>query len=150
MNKILLILLTLIASYYLTGCISVPMASLEADTARKEFSSPSQDISGLYIFRTPLPSYQDILVKRSIYLDDELIGDSLPKTYFYREVQPGKHKLSTESEFSNNDLTIDIKGGRNYFIRQYLKMGLLSAATGIELVSEEEGRKRVLKSKLAK
>ncbi len=71
-------------------------------------------------------------------------------TYFYKEVQRGKHKLSTESEFSNNDLSIDAEKGRNYFVRQYIKMGLLVGGANLELVSEDEGMKGVLECKLAK
>jgi hypothetical protein len=70
-------------------------------------------------------------------------------TYFYKEVQSGGHILSTESEFSNNDLLLDAEAGRNYFVRQYIKMGLFVGGANLELVSEEEGKKGVLECKLA-
>lgn len=147
MFKKLLILSTLMVSSYLTGCASVPMAPIEDDTARKEFQSPSQGNAGLYIFRNS--SFGGIL-KKSVYLDGELIGETAPMTYFYKEVQPGEHKLSTESEFSDNDLIIQTKDGENHFIRQYIKMGLFVGGANLEVVSEEEGKEGVRECQLAK
>jgi hypothetical protein len=40
--------------------------------------------------------------------------------------------------------------GQNYFVRQYLKMGLLTAGANLKVVSPEEGQKGVLECKLAK
>jgi len=147
MFKKSLIILTLIASSYLAGCASVPMASPEEDMAKKEFSPPSSGMAGLYIFRNS--SFGGAL-KKSIYVDGELLGETGPMTYFYKEVQSGKHDLSTESEFSDNSVKIDAGNGENYFIRQYIKMGLFVGGANLEQVSEEEGKKAVLECKLAK
>jgi hypothetical protein len=147
-NKILFIFV-LVSLFELVGCVSIPLAPTEQDAARKQFPMPAQDTAGVYIYRNHLATRQGLLVKRSIYMDDKLLGDTLPDTYFFREVKPGIHKISTESEFSNNDLTLDAEAGKNYFVHQFLKMGLLSAATGIELVPEDVGKKGVLNSQLA-
>jgi len=64
-------------------------------------------------------------------------------------ISPGEHTLSTESEFSNNTLQFRAEPKRNYFFRQYIKMGLLVGGANIEAVSEEEGRKGVLNCKEA-
>ncbi len=149
-NKVLILLAFWVLSIFMVGCVSVPMASLEDDVARKQFSSPPEDVAGLYIFRRPHSSRQDILLKKALYIDGDLIGDSLPNKFFYREIKPGSHEISTESEFSNNDLTLFVESGKNYFVRQYVKMGLLSAGAGIEQVQEGEGKSNVLKCKLAK
>ena len=71
-------------------------------------------------------------------------------TYFYREVSPGEHTLSTQSEFSNNDLIIKTDQGMNYFVRQYIKMGVFVGGANLELVPEEEGKKGVSECNLAK
>ncbi|MFT5453514.1 MAG: hypothetical protein ACI9N9_003026 [Enterobacterales bacterium] len=147
MMKKVVILITLISSAILTGCASVPMETLENDKFRKEFSSPSKELSGLYIYRNT--NFGGAL-KKSIYIDGKLIGESAPMTYFYRDIQPGKHELSTESEFSENNLIIEVKAGLNYFINQYIKLGVFVGGAGLELVSEEEGKKGVLETKLAK
>ncbi len=79
------------------------MASLEEDKAKKQFFSPPVDKSGLYIYRN---STFGSALKKSVYVDRILIGESAPMTYFYKEVDAGKHTLSTESEFSDNDLIV--------------------------------------------
>lgn len=147
MLKKSLILLTFLISSYLTGCASVPMAPEEDDKARKEFSSPTQGSAGLYIYRN---STFGGALKKSVYVDGELLGETAPKTYFYKEVPPGEHTLSTESEFSNNDMMLKTEGGKNYFVRQYIKFGLVVGGANLELVSEEDGKKGVLECKLAK
>ena len=139
--------LVALAAVYLSGCASVPMASDEADKMRKEFSMPAPDKSGLYIFRD---SNFGAALKKSIYIDGQLIGESAAKTYFYKDIKPGKHTLSTESEFSNNSLEISTKGGQNYFVRQYIKLGLVVGGANFEVVSDKEGKTGVLECKLAK
>jgi len=71
-------------------------------------------------------------------------------TYFYFEVQGGTRKLSTESEFSPNDLILYVEEGNNYFIRQSMRLGVFVGGSDLEQVSEEEGREGVLECKLGK
>lgn len=142
-----IISLTLIAFLFLSGCASVPMAASDKDAAMKTFKTPPANKSGLYVYRD---SYLGAALKKNIYLDGKFIGESAAKTYFYRDIMPGMHTVSTESEFGNNDLKLDAKGGKNYFIRQYIKMGLIVGGANLVLKSEEEGKKGVLATKLAK
>ena len=44
---------------------------------------------------------------------------------------------------------LDAKGGQNYFVRQYIKFGVVVGGANFELVSEEEGKQGVLECKLA-
>lgn len=131
----------------ITGCASVPMASLEEDAARKTFSPPPENLAGLYIYRN---SHAGAPLKKSLYLNGELIGQSGPMTYFYKQIATGEHVVSTESEFGNNDLTIQAKAGKNLFVRQYIKMGVFVAGANLELVDEDIGKKAVLECKLVK
>ena len=136
-----------IVSSCLTGCASVPMAPIEDDALRKQFSLPHNDSSGLYIFRNS--NFGSALTK-SVYLDDEFIGEIAPMTYFYKDVAPGGHIISTESEFSNNDITVNFESGKNYFVHHYMKFGVFNAGANIELVSEHEGKQGVLECQLAR
>lgn len=110
MKKIISILM-LVSALVLTGCATVPMASDEADVQAKQFATPKKTMSGLYIYRD---SIFGSALKKDLYIDDKFIGESAPKVYFYKTVKPGKHKISTESEFGNNDLDITTQGGKNY------------------------------------
>jgi hypothetical protein len=142
----LVVVASLILSAFLNGCATVPMASVESDKERKEFSHPSQGNAGLYIYRN---SAFGGALRKSVYVDGQLVGETAPMTYIYKEVEPGKRILSTESEFSNNDLTLDAKTGQNYFVRQYIKLGLFVGGANLRIVSEEEGKKGVLQCNLA-
>ena len=71
--------------------------------------------------------------------------------FFYEEILGGKeHKISTESEFSPNDLIIKTEDGKNYFVSQYIKLGVFVGGAGVELVDENVGKEIVSKLNLAK
>jgi len=115
MHRKTLTLVILVAATYLNGGASVPMASIDNDTARKSFPSPSPGAAGLYIYRnTTLGG----VLKKDIFIDGERVAETASMTYFYFEVQGGTRKLSTESEFSPNDLILDVEKVDNYFVRQ--------------------------------
>ncbi|WP_341660410.1 DUF2846 domain-containing protein [Vibrio sp.] len=145
MKKILFPLLVLMLT--LGGCATVPMASVEEDAAAKEFPTPPEGKSGLYIFRD---TYLGPILKKTISIDGEEIGETVPSVYFYRIVDAGKHTLSTESEFSANDLIIETESGKNHFIENYIKMGVFVGGANLVEVDEYEGRNRVREINLAK
>jgi hypothetical protein len=145
--KKVLTLLTLVLAVYLTGCATVPMASIEDDQLRKQFSVPSEGKAGVYIYRNS--NFGSALTK-AVYIDDHLVGATAPMTYFFREVPAGQHKLSTQSEFGNNELILMANPGLNYYVRQYIKMGVFVGGANLELMSEEEGKKGVSECNLAK
>lgn len=131
----------------ISGCASVPMGPASQDAALKTFPAPEEGKAGVYIYRN---SFVGKALKKNLYLDGEFIGESANKTYFYRQVQPGEHTISTESEFSDNSFKLIVEAGVNYFVRQYIKMGVFVGGANVELVTEEEGKKGVLASGLAK
>ena len=130
----------------LAGCASVPLASPEADAASKTFAPPPAGKAGLYVFRN---TWVGQSLTKSVYLDGQLIGETSNKVFLHRLVEPGQHKLSTESEFGDNDLEWNAVAGQNHFFRQYIKMGVFVGGANVEAVGEEEGKKEVLECKLA-
>lgn len=130
----------------LVGCASVPLAPKENDAAAKRFTAPSSDSAGVYIFRN---SFVGQALKKSVSIDGKAIGKTANKTYFFKTVAPGSHTLSTESEFGENAILFEAVGGKTYYARQYIKMGVLVGGSNLEMVSEEEGRKEVLECELA-
>jgi len=141
------IALLALVSILFAGCASVPMESVERTAEAKQFNPPSEGSSGLYIYRDS--SFGGAL-KKDVWVDGECIGETAPNVFFYEEVEGDKgHKISTESEFSSNDLLVKMKNGMLYFIRQYIKMGVFVGGAGLELVDEEEGKKAVSDLKMA-
>jgi hypothetical protein len=130
-----------------SGCASVPMASLEDDAIRKEFNAPTDGKAGLYIYRN---SNFGGAIKKNIYVDQQFLGQTAPMVYHYVELDQGEHIVTTESEFGNNDTLLKAEAGVNYFVRAFMKMGLVVAGAGIEQVDEAEGKKGVMACELAK
>ncbi|WP_370541105.1 DUF2846 domain-containing protein [Aquitalea sp. ASV11] len=138
----------LIAAALLTGCASVDMASKEESARAKTFAAPSAGKAGLYIYRN---SFVGKALKKDIFVDGKCVGESGPDVFFRTEVAGGMmHKLDTESEFSANTIELMTETGRNYFVRQYIKLGVFVGGAGLEPVTEEEGKADVLKLELAK
>ena len=147
MLRSLLCTASLVGLLLASGCASVPMASATQDAALKKFASPTADKAGLYVYRN---SFVGQALKKNVYVDGEYLGESANKVYFYKEVTPGQHNLSTESEFSDNAISFLAQGGNNYFAEQYIKMGVFVGGANVKMVSEAEGKKNVLESSLAK
>jgi len=129
-----------------TGCASVKMESKEASDRAKQFAEPGSGKAGVYVYRD---SFVGKALKKDVWIDGKCIGESAPDVFFYTEVDPGKHTLSTESEFSPNDLSILVEAGKNYFYRQFIKMGLMVGGADLESVSQEQGKAAVAKLQLA-
>jgi hypothetical protein len=144
-----LLLATVITAAFLSGCSSVPMESIESSKAAQDFSQPSADSSVIYVYRKDAMAGASL--KKDVLIDDECIGETATGVFFYQEVAGNKeHKISTESEFSANDLIINTESGKLYFVEQYIKMGLLVGGAGLKEIDKEVGMKEVLKLKLAK
>lgn len=131
----------------LSGCASVPMASKEESARLKTFPAPSADKAGLYVYRN---SFVGQALKKRVTVDNALLGESANKVFFYKEIVPGSHTLSTESEFGDNSVNFDAAPGQNYYAEQYIKMGVFVGGAGISMVSEEKGKAGVLECELAK
>ncbi len=140
--------LTAVLTIFLGGCASVPMESTENSNHAKQFNAPSEGKSGLYIYRD---SFVGQALKKDIWVNGNCIGESAPDTFFYEQVEGDKeHKISTESEFSPNDLILKVQAGKNYFIEQFIKMGVFVGGAGLEVVDEKKGMEAVSKLDLAK
>ena len=131
----------------MTGCASVNMESKEASDKAKTFATPTEGNAGLYVYRD---SFVGKALKKDIWVDGRCLGESAPDVFFQTEVKGGmEHEISTESEFSPNKLSLMFEAGKNYFIRQYIKIGALVGGADLEVIPEEQGRAAVSKLNLA-
>jgi hypothetical protein len=145
MNKILTTIAVTVS--LTTGCTSVPMESKEKSELAKQYNSPSEGKAGLYVYRSG--SFGGAL-KKDVWLNGKCVGETAPNMFFYEEIEGNaEHKVSTESEFSSNDLLVKTESGKNYFISQYIKMGVFVGGAGVELVDETKGKKQVSKLDMA-
>lgn len=122
------------------------MAPADSNLKAKSFPAPEEGKSGLYIYRD---SFVGKALKKDVYIDGKCIGETADRVFFYTQVSGNEsHKVSTESEFSPNDLLLNTDAGKNYYVRQYIKMGVFVGGAGLESVSEEEGQRVISKSEV--
>lgn len=118
-----------------TGCASVEMASPEASA--KAFAAPAPGNAGLYVYRD---SALGRSLKKDIRVDGNCLGTSAADVFFHTELESGQtHEISTESEFSPNTLKLMFEAGKNYFVRQYIKLGVFVGGAELEVVPESTG-----------
>ena len=135
-----------LCAWFVTGCASVPMASLDRDTQLKKFNPPPANKSALYVYRD---SFIGQALKKTVYLDKKILGETANKVYFYKLINPGSHLIATSSEFGQNGLKFNAAPGKNYFVKQYIKPGLIVGGSNVALVDETVGKNAVLRCKLA-
>ncbi len=127
-----------------SACASVPMAPPEKDRAAKEFkTTPGK--ANLYVFRD---EGMGAAVKMSVLLDDKIMGDTAAKTFLVETVEPGKHALVSKTE---NDARLDFtaEAGKNVYVWQEVKMGLMSARSALHVLEEAEAKPRISECSLA-
>ncbi len=146
MFKKILVTSALISFVFISGCASVPMASINQDTAMKTFAPPSSDKAGLYIFRD---TFRGQGMKKKIYIDGVELAESANKVYFYIALTPGTHTISTADNYDNHKVTFTAESGKNYFAEQFIEMRLTDSLAGIKMVSDAAGKAGVLQSNLA-
>ena len=153
------IVIIALVSTLAAGCASVPvpMESAERNTTAKKFNPPSEGRAGLYIFRkTNLVGGAD---PKDVWVDGKCIGETVPSVFFYKEVEGNKsHNVFYKRGFKLNasetylkkhgppkGLSVQVKSGTNYFIRQYIN----SDSADFKLVDEEQGKEEVSKLNMA-
>ncbi len=129
----------------ISGCASVPMADAEKDATAKTFTvKPGK--ANIYLYRDETIAAS---IKMDVSLDGQPIGQTVYNSFLLAEVNPGNHKISSEAE---NTSTVDIlaEEGKNYYVWQEVKMGVLLARNGLQIVDVETGKKGVLECRLIK
>lgn len=133
----------------LSGCATIPMESSEKSNLAKEFNSPNPDKAGVYVYRKD--THFGAALKKDVWIDKECIGETAKGVFFYHEVEGDKdHTVSTESEFSPNDLILFMKSGMHYFVEQYIKFGAFVGGAGLKQVEKEAGMKELMVLGMAK
>ena len=142
-NSFYLAILLLLTAF-VTGCASVPMASMDDDAKAKSFVVGT-DKSNIYVYRNE--SFGGA-IPMTVALDGKVAGQTAMQTYFLFEVDPGLHEVSSIAE-NTSALKVNTETGKAYFIWQEVKMGMWMARSQLQQVDEEVGRKGVSECKRA-
>lgn len=128
----------------LSGCASVPMASLDEDRQAKMFA-PSPGQATIYLYRNESLGGA---ITMPVSLDDRIMGRTAPKTYFVWRVAPGKHEVASHTE-NTAKIVIDTRAGENYYIWQEVKWGMWAPRSQLHEVETEKAQKAIKGCKLA-
>ncbi|HHX06356.1 MAG TPA: DUF2846 domain-containing protein [Pseudomonas sp.] len=132
----------------LQGCASVNMESDQASYKASNFSEPSPGFANLYIYRSTSVGQG---LKKDVWLNNDCVGETANNVFFLKEVigEGAEHKVSTESEFSPNHMLFNAESGKNYYVEQYIKMGVFVGGANLRLVDETKAKQQIAKLKLA-
>jgi hypothetical protein len=122
----------------LNGCATVSMMPAEDDKRAKTFEVAGSK-ANIYLYRHETFG---AAIKMPVSLNGRMAGDTASKTYFLWEVDPGTYDISSHTE-NTATLKLTVEAGKNYFVWQEVKMGLLMARSELKQVDEATGRREV-------
>lgn len=133
--------LSLIAlALFLTGCASSTQYVKSLDSTQY-----NTEMAKIYVLR---PSAFGSAITMKIYQDDKIIGKLGPGSYLSWEVDPSKGAINVISKSENKDMvTIIPQGGKTYYLKQKIHMGIVIARTELELIGAEEANQILEKLK---
>lgn len=122
----------------LSACASTPQASRALDAEAKRFIS-HPGFAAIYVFRPDFPTRE--MEDTVLHVDDRLIGQTLPGTFFRVDVQPGT-RVVLGSAGVGSGIKIDARPGELYFVQLNVLSGTSPRLT---LVKAEEARPAIVK-----
>ena len=125
------------------GCASPIRAPTEKDTSAKNFA-PIADKASLFIYRN---ENYGMALGMPVMVNGNAIGETGAKTFFRLNLSAGTYVVSSKSE-TISEIPLTLTEGKNYFVWQEIRMGLLTARTALRLVDETQGRNGVMESSL--
>lgn len=121
----------------LGGCASTPQATPTRDAEAKRFLS-HPGFAAIYVYRPDILTAE--MDDSVLYVDDRLIGTTLPGTFFRVDVQPGARVVSSSAAGSTN-LKLDARPGELYFVQ----LNVTSGSSRLALVDAEKAKGALLK-----
>jgi len=130
----------LVAMIALAGCASTPQASRERDAEAKRFLS-RPDAAVIYVYRNDFPTLGGESSNDSVlYVNERLIGATLPMTFFRFDVRAGEHLLRGVARDMGR-LTLNTRDGELYFV----SLQVVGGRSVFRLVDAETGMRDILR-----
>jgi len=124
-----------LAVLLLAGCASTPQAPRDRDAEAKQFQT-HPGFSTLYVYRSRFDRLQDPTV---LFLDERLIGQTLPGTYFRIDTIPGRHVLHGTG-FDTGKVVLETRPGALHFV----ELTVVEGQSHFRRAPDEVGRKTIL------
>lgn len=129
-------LLVLILAF--AGCTSTPQATRERDAEAKRFLSRA-DAAVIYVYRDETGTALDT-DQVDLYVDNRLIGSTVPGSFFRFDVRAGAHLLHGYG-YDQGRLKLDTRNGGIYFV----SMRTASGTSEFRLVAPDAGKRDILR-----
>ena len=134
------VFLVVIALALCAACASTPEATRDRDAWAKHFEPVTRD-SVIYVYR---PDPLGTIAVTELFIDERLVGSSLPGTYFRIPVLPGRHVLET---FAGHGGSIEVETRGNDVV--FVELPNYSSVDGtpnmrFRQVSPEAGKQAIL------
>jgi len=123
----------------LGGCSSVPQATSDDDAEAKQFIT-HPGYATLYIYRDEFPVANRTLEESVLYVDDRLIGSTLPGTYFRVDLRPGDRRLHGYGP-DHGKLTISMPSGEITFV----SLNVINGVSNFRPVAPETGKRELIR-----
>ena len=125
------------AALFVGSCASVPQASPERDAAAKRFRS-HPNAAAVYVYRPDswVAGGESTTV---LWVDNRLIGETLPRTFFRLDLPAGRHVMNVQAPDSGS-LMLDIRAGEVYFV----SLSMVGGSSRFERVAPEAGKRAIL------
>lgn len=120
----------------LGGCASVPEAAPERNAEARRFET-RPGAAALYVFRNDspgTPTREDSV----LYVDDRLIGATLPGTFFRVDLLPGVHRLQGYG-YDQGKLKIRARDGEAYFVA----LNVINGTSHFDPVAPDAARREI-------
>lgn len=118
-----------------SGCTSTPQASAERDAAAKEFVTHPAT-AAIYIYRVPRTDRGNDTV---LYVNDRLIGSTLPGGYFRVDARPGLQRLHGVAHDSGR-IEFEARAGEIRFV----ELSVIEGVSYFAVRDAETGRRDLL------
>lgn len=121
----------------LAGCASTPQASPERDAETKQFMT-HPGAAAVYVYRNDFPTAggEDSV----LYVDNRLIGATLPGTFFRVDLRPGVHLLYGIAN-DQGRLKLEIRSTQQHFVA----LNVIGDQSQFRQVSVETGKRELLR-----
>jgi len=118
--KTLLPALVALTALAATGCASIPVADEAHSNAAKQFSTPTDGTSLVYVYTDRAT---DLVSTSNIYIDGKCIGYLNYSAFTYVETTPGEHVFGMESYQGANELTVTTEANHITILKAHSAAG---------------------------
>ena len=103
----------------------------------KRQGEATEDMALVYVFR---PSSMAAAIKTWTFADDQFIGVSKSKAYYYALVPPGNRTFWSKAE-NTSGVEIEVEAGKTYYFKTAIRPGFGKARVKMTQIDEAEANK---------